>query len=197
MFLLLGWAVGRGVFDETDVAVSRVFAGWRPDWFVGLMAVISWLGYVRGGGLVALAAAVSLSVLRRRREDIFLLLTLAIIFLTDFFKNVYDRARPPASLIGFEPVAASGPSYPSGHAAFSAAVYGFLLLLIIFLVKSRAWRFALSLLATTMILAVAFSRVYLGAHFVTDVAGGLFFGAAWALLLGAFYRGGRNRSEVG
>ena len=34
---------------------------------------------------------------------------------------------------------------------------------------------------------IAFSRLYLGAHWLSDVAGGLFFGSAWLALLGLFY----------
>lgn len=64
--------------------------------------------------------------------------------------------------------------FPSSHAQNAAAVWPFLL-------KERGKRGGL-FSAALIVFGIALSRVYLGAHFVTDVAGGVFFGIAWLLL---------------
>jgi membrane-associated phospholipid phosphatase len=86
-------------------------------------------------------------------------------------------ARPRPALL--DPIAhAAGFSFPSGHAAGSAAVYGALVLLAL----PRAARWARGLLlavAALLIGAVAASRVLLGVHYPSDVAAGAALGLAW------------------
>ncbi|MGB3846752.1 MAG: phosphatase PAP2 family protein [Sphingopyxis sp.] len=77
-------------------------------------------------------------------------------------------------------------SYPSGHATSAAVVY----LLLAWLAPPR-WRGAAWALAAAMILLGGLSRMMLGVHWASDVAGGTFLGAAFALLGGAFVRRGR------
>lgn len=77
-------------------------------------------------------------------------------------------------------------SFPSGHSTTNAVLYGFLVLLVI-RVLPPVGRLAVALAALVMVASIAFSRLYLGAHWLSDVAGGLGFGAAWTAGLGLFY----------
>lgn len=77
-------------------------------------------------------------------------------------------------------------SFPSGHATMSALVYGSLAILVVRGFNSR-WRWFPFATAISLSLLVAFSRVYLGAHWLSDVLGGLSLGWAWVTLLGFFY----------
>ncbi|MFL1527564.1 VTT domain-containing protein [Pseudomonas sp. O230] len=74
-------------------------------------------------------------------------------------------------------------SFPSGHSTVNVVLYGFLTFLIAREIHA-AWRLAVVLGAATLIFLIAFSRLYLGAHWFSDVLGGLAFGAAWLALLG-------------
>ena len=67
-----------------------------------------------------------------------------------------------------DPVAnATGPSFPSGHA--QAAIVGYSVPLLVFLPALHgAWRKAALTLAIFMVVAIGFSRVALGVHFVSD-----------------------------
>jgi undecaprenyl-diphosphatase len=77
-------------------------------------------------------------------------------------------------------------SFPSGHSTANVVLYGVLAFLIAREVRP-AWRLPVALGAASLILLIAFSRLYLGAHQLSDVIGGLAFGTAWLALLGLSY----------
>lgn len=77
-------------------------------------------------------------------------------------------------------------SFPSGHSTVNVVLYGFLALLIAREVRP-ALRLPVALAAASLVFLIAFSRLYLGAHWLSDVIGGLAFGTAWLALLGLFY----------
>jgi undecaprenyl-diphosphatase len=95
-------------------------------------------------------------------------------------KELVHRPRPPVGIL-LKPVA--GPSFPSGHATQAVAVYGMLAALAAATTTSWARKVAAWTLAVVITGAVAVSRLYLGAHWLTDVLGGLALGAAWLFAL--------------
>ena len=77
-------------------------------------------------------------------------------------------------------------SFPSGHSTVNIVLYGFLAFLIA-RELSPAWRLPIAVGATLLTFLIAFSRLYLGAHWFSDVAGGLAFGTVWLTALGFSY----------
>ncbi len=77
-------------------------------------------------------------------------------------------------------------SFPSGHATVNAVVYGFLAVMTM-RGNEPILRSAIAAVCTLLVGLIALSRLYLGAHWFTDVAGGLGFGIAWVGLLGIAY----------
>lgn len=73
-------------------------------------------------------------------------------------------------------------SFPSGHATMSMVVYGFAAVLSAGELPSR-WRVFPYTMAALLIAGIALSRIYLGAHWLSDVAGGLALGLVWVALL--------------
>ncbi|MFW0754084.1 VTT domain-containing protein [Pseudomonas sp. H11T01] len=102
--------------------------------------------------------------------------------LNTVIKVALHRARPGELLYS----GWSAFSFPSGHSTVNVVLYGFLTFLIAREIRP-AWRLAVALGAATLIFLIAFSRLYLGAHWFSDVIGGLAFGSAWLALLGLSY----------
>lgn len=97
-------------------------------------------------------------------------------------KAALERPRPVELYLQ----GASAWSFPSGHSTVNAVLYGCLAMIIV-----RECRPILRLpviaAATALIVLIGFSRLYLGAHWASDVFGGFVFGAMWLALLSLFY----------
>jgi undecaprenyl-diphosphatase len=101
-------------------------------------------------------------------------------------KYVVQRARP----IVTDPVSsAPGYSFPSGHAANSAAAATVIVLMVWPLLKTSAAKVIACSVAAAVVLLTALDRVFLGVHFPSDVTAGVLLGSGLALASYAGYRG--------
>ena len=75
-----------------------------------------------------------------------------------------------------------GYSFPSGHTMAAMLLYGLLAVFAVMAVKSWRWRVGTVISAIVMVLLVGFSRMYLGAHYLSDVLGAAAAGLAWLAL---------------
>lgn len=94
-------------------------------------------------------------------------------------KSLFKRERPDILRLINE----TSYSFPSGHAMVNAALYTMLIVLIFRFIVSRPRKIALSAVCIAMILAIGFSRVYLGVHYAGDVLGGWLIGFSVSLLV--------------
>ena len=155
------------------------------------MAAVTGLGSSVVLASIAGLAAVLLVARRRRAEAVFVVLALVgTLLLNDALKLVVHRPRPGFDWAEVWPES----SFPSGHAMSSFVVYVAIALVIWRLQGRRVGAFALAL-AIVLAVGIGISRIYLGAHWLTDVLGGYLAGALWLLLLvAAWARASRLRS---
>lgn len=139
--------------------------------------------------LVALGvAAIVLGVLvpAWRARAIFAVLTTVVAWqASDQIKNLFMRQRPAYWILHHE----TSWSYPSGHAMFAVVVYG---LWSYYFARSdlpRPYRIALSTAFALWALGVIWSRLALGAHYVTDLIGGVLFGLTMLAVAAALANG--------
>lgn len=150
--------------------------------------------------LVPITIAAVLELIRRHRRAHAVLMGAALTgaeALNTTLKLAFARPRPSFA----DPLAsAAGFSFPSGHAMVSLVVYGALAFVVSATVRSRRAKGLIVLSALMLILAIGFSRVYLGVHFPSDVLAGYSAGLAWLMvccaltLIGTSRRRGRRAS---
>jgi undecaprenyl-diphosphatase len=93
-------------------------------------------------------------------------------------KGLFSRSRPDAI---DQATVVSGYSFPSGHAMMSAVVYLTLAMMLARMGPRPALRLCVVAMAALVSGLVGLTRVYLGAHWLSDVVAGWTAGAAWAL----------------
>ena len=126
-----------------------------------------------------LSILLALLLIKQREREWLLGLVLVVpggMLINTVLKYLFARARPQfidpiVSLTSF--------SFPSGHVSGSTLFYGFLVAILISRSHSRVRDVALVIAALSMVLLVAASRMYLGAHFLSDVLAAFFESLAW------------------
>ncbi|WP_240125368.1 bifunctional DedA family/phosphatase PAP2 family protein [Thermomonas alba] len=105
--------------------------------------------------------------------------------LTAGLDALVDMPRPPTAAAGF--------GFPSIAVTMTTVVFGFFAVLIARELpgRQRVWPYLLAGIATAL---VGFARLYLGAHWLSDILGGVLLGSAWLLLIGIAYRRRRERA---
>lgn len=151
-----------------------------------LMAALSRLGDVQVLAPAVLAGLAWLAWRRRWLAAVHWLAALVSGWLaTMLLKQLVNMPRPPTAPDGF--------GFPSVTVTMATIAFGFFAVLI-----AREWpgrRRVWPYLATAVIVTlIAFARLYLGAHWLSDVASGLIFGLLWVLVLGIAYRSHVARS---
>lgn len=146
------------------------------DAAINVLQFLSFLGKPIWFYFLVGAACIYLWIKNRRRLVAYLIATGLVGGAVDTaVKVIVSRDRPVLD----EPIAtAFGQSFPSGHAYTSTAIYGALLLTFLPAMsrRFRAWAIAAYVV---LVLAICFSRLALGVHFLSDVIGGVLLGGAW------------------
>jgi membrane-associated phospholipid phosphatase len=141
--------------DLGDVAAMTLLTVMGSIWQTAIrhrFLAIAWLIVICGGGLVNQTA-----------------------------KVFFDRDRPPVEWRD-RAVRANNKSFPSGHSMGSVTGYGMLAYALILPQRRRPRRIVTVVFLTSLVLAIGMSRIYLRAHWFSDVVGGWTFGLSWLFL---------------
>lgn len=195
-FLTLGILVRYSALQAFDLRATRAFQSeaWPP--LLGLMEGLTLVGspaVVPVVGLVAAAVLGRAGLPRAARLVVLSLLSLPTFML---LKLVWDRARPDAELVRVA-VRTAGTSFPSGHATGGTALYGALAFLAWVHMERRRYRVPVVAALALLPLAIDASRVYLGAHWTSDVVGGSAVGLLILVPLFRWYLGALSGDDEG
>jgi undecaprenyl-diphosphatase len=177
-FARLASEMREGEIGALDASVQHLVDGCRGR-LDGLMTLLTRGGDVLPMSILTVLIAVTLMARSRSKEARHLLVSAAGCLLFNLLlKALFHRARPSSELPYILPRPASW-SFPSGHTMGTTGVIGSCLVIIRVLRPSRLIWGAALFVGCSLILGVAVSRVYLGAHYASDVIGGLLAALAW------------------
>ena len=166
-----------GQFDSSIIDSFGAIAGGTMD---NVMFIITETG---SAWFLTMLSILVLIVLGVKMKDKWGMLFFAIAvgggsLLTLLLKNVYDRQRPSINA----EIDAVGYSFPSGHSMGSLIFYGFVIYLVVRTHQRRWIEWLTVTLLGMLILLIGSSRIYLGAHFPSDVLAGYAAGLIWLIL---------------
>jgi undecaprenyl-diphosphatase len=180
--------------EAYDLGTLYYLGSLHRPWLDEAARAVTWLGNNGTLAVVVVLAALAFVLLRRRRAGLAIVAaSLAAWGLEYGVKRLVGRPRPDVAwrLIDLP----ASPSFPSGHALVSMAVYGTLGLLIAREVR-RPWRYAVVAVGFALPIVIGLTRPYLGVHYLGDVIAGWVAGLACALTAGSIAEG-QNRGSAG
>jgi undecaprenyl-diphosphatase len=199
--LICGWCFGEIAEDVSHgdpiVQVDRHVAVWfhqhASPTITQVARAISFFGSV--GWLTAVSIGVALFLLLRR--DWLNASLVALVMggggaLNVVLKHFFHRERP---VLENPLVTLSSYGFPSGHTMGATLLYGLLALLAWKSVRNRAARLACVVGACFWILLIGLTRIYLGAHYLTDVLGALAAGLFWLVFSWTAFETLRRRRD--
>ena len=160
-----------------DVRLAHLLTAYRGEELVTLFTWITRLGNTPVVVVVCFSS-ITLFWLSRRKSMILPLLVsvLGSSGLTVIGKIAFHRARPDTAIY-----LEHSASFPSGHATVAVALYGFLGWAIVKDRKTVAAKVNIVLLTIDVIIAIGFSRLFLGEHSLSDVWAGYLVGSMWLI----------------
>ena len=171
-----------------DLKTERAIQSIKLPGFEALMFLISALGSGWEPFGLVLMAGLALLMARRRVEA--LICTIGSdggSAVDTLLKEISGRPRPSEDLVQvlrhYE-----RESFPSGHVFFYVEFFGFLFFLAYVLLKRGPLRSSVLVILGTLISVVGISRIYLGAHWPSDVVGAYLAGGIWLMLMIEVYR---------
>lgn len=177
-----------------DLTFTLLIQSFDSGFVKKFMEVISQIG----GGQVATAVLLGSAVLfwvKHKRQESLLLIGAGILSSVDrLVKILADRPRPSPDLVIVTKINDSG-SFPSGHATFAMVLFGALFYFSGVYISNAVLKRLAQAFAVAIILLTGVSRIYLGAHWPSDVLGGYLLGSIIVGLLVVFHKRSRSVAD--
>jgi undecaprenyl-diphosphatase len=199
-FGLIAWQVSQPGIPPLDTATTAFLHGLASPTLDAVMNAATFVGSSPMLAAVVGLAVVLLLARRRRAEAVFIVVAfVGTLVLNDGLKSLFQRPRPGFDWAEVWPET----GFPSGHSMDSFVVY-LAIALVIWRLAGRRMGIVASVLALGVTISVGISRIYLGAHWLSDVIGGYLAAMLWLLLLVAAWalvsrlrRPGRHDASTG
>lgn len=172
-----------GVPDAWDIPVLDWMAGHRSP----AATAVAWFFTIAGNTLgmtIMLLCVIALFSWRTRSAwpgALIAVTAAGSVALTIVLKSTLGRARPSLA-DALVPIPASF-SFPSGHTLNAVAILSVVGYLAYLILRTRLARILALCALGCFVLGVGWSRIYLGHHWLSDVAGGLLIGGCWATVV--------------
>lgn len=177
-----------------DQLINQAIVNLRTPFLNKLMLLVTltgnWQMIVWGSVLTSILLFIS----QKKHYLVALLSTnISALFFVVLVKNLIARTRPP---VENALIIEHGFSLPSGHSYFAVVFYGLLTYFLFRHFRQKWLKISLFVLGLIYILFLAFSRLYLGVHWFTDVIAGLSLGLVWLSIMVLYIEYKNNSSQV-
>ena len=179
LFIELTETLSTDIMINIDHRITQYVISFRSPALTQYFLYMTYVGDVYGYLIVlAIYLLISIFVFKKwkyvaQTSFVLLLATVSNMVL----KRFIDRARPGIEhMVSVETL-----SYPSGHAMSAMAFYGFLIFLVYKFNLNKYLKAGILVLLAILILSIGVSRIYLGVHFPSDIAGGYIAGWIWVI----------------
>lgn len=161
-----------------DVHIASLFNALRTE---TLTQVFTWITVLGKSQLILGLIALSIALLWLWRKSYYILPLLISVTGSSVFtflgKLAFQRPRPELAVYAEQTY-----SFPSGHATIAVAFFGFIGYVLMHSAQSRTAKVNIFFAIVAVILAIGFSRVYLGVHYISDIWSGYLVGAMWLII---------------
>jgi membrane-associated phospholipid phosphatase len=196
-FLTLTLLVSLFPTSNIDLYFSREIQEHRRPWLDHFMYWVSCPGYMPQAPIMVTGTALIFFLFKYKKAALYILLTMLGGLVSTLVKVAVNRPRPSDTVVRILQKTTQQ-SFPSGHVLFYVVFFGFLILLMYQLQGvSRALRATVIGFSLLFIFLIPISRIYMGAHWFTDVLGGFLLGLICLYVLSWFYlRHRANKQEA-
>ena len=186
-FIILAILVAYNPINSIDLTISKFVQQFHGPQLDMLMVVISSFGEVPVALLSLVLTALVFFIFKYKREAIFILFITGTGLVTFILKRLFARPRPTDEQVTLIESYHNN-SFPSGHTLSYIVFFGFLILLMHRLTKIPKYiRQTIMGISYFMFIVGPLSRIYLGAHWFTDVVAGFLIGMIYLQVLKHFY----------
>lgn len=193
VFLFLSFYVVDSSPKSWDLLVSQELQEDQSQLLDAVMKSFSWLGTVYVATIMIALFSMVFFAFKYIKEGFFMLSCILSGGVSYVLKTMIDRPRPTVDFVRIVEET-HYQSFPSGHVLFYTVFFGSL---IVIALSSGILKLSMKIVSTffcaAMIVLGAISRIYLGAHWFTDVLGGFIVGVLFVMITGSIYLRTKNK----
>lgn len=179
LFVILANTYDSNLVKNIDFQVIKSIQGIEHANITYMMKFFSYIGDTLRVVLISIMILIILYKVFHQRKELILFM-IVLIGSTTFnvlLKNYFQRARPNFIRMVIE----DGYSFPSGHTMAALSLYGIISFLMWRHIPKQSGRILLIFTSAFFILAIGTSRIYLGAHYPSDVVGAYLISGSWLM----------------
>lgn len=192
-FILLAIFVVNNPVNDFDLSISKFVQQFHNTTLDQIMVWISAFGNVSIAFASMIGTALLFIIFKYKREALFVMAISFTGLITFSLKRLFNRPRPTDEYVTIIESYKNN-SFPSGHTLSYVVFFGFLIFLMQQLKHIPSYlRYIVTVFAYLMFVAGPLSRIYLGAHWFTDIVGGFLIGMIYLLVLNHYYKKGLKK----